>query len=104
MVRLLSSILQAPNLCTVVFACNNVWLTARDFAPPGCWSIVDEWLANLAMTRAMAGGSLEVVLAQLIELPGPVGYFPEFRNAGGGIRRESLDRCLWDLTATFTLW
>lgn len=101
---LLSSIHLAPNLCTVVFACFDVQLTTSDFTPPGPWSTVDEWLARLAMTRAVAGDSSEVVLAQLTELPGYTGYFPKFRMAGGKIRRESADHYTWDLTTTFTLW
>ena len=101
--RLLSSIHQAPKLRTVVFACNNVWLTARDFTSPGPWSIVDEWLVHMVMGRTTAGGSLEVVLAQSVYLPGHAECFPEFRKAGGEVTRKIYDYHLRDLTTTFAL-
>ena len=102
--RLLFSINSAPKLCTVVFASRGAWLDIADFDPPGPWSVVDGWLAHLVTVRAAAGGCMEVVLAQSPGyLPKSAGYFPEFRKAGGVIRREGYDYYMWDLMTSFGL-
>ena len=101
----MSSVFHSPGSKSIhrCFACNNVWLTARDFTPPGPWSVVDEWLAHSAMVRTIARGCLEVMLAQSVYLSGHAGFFPEFRKAGGEVRRESRDYHMWDLATTFAL-
>lgn len=102
--RLLFSIHSAPNLCTVVFASRGAWVDIADFTPPGPWSVVDGWLANLVTVRAAAGGRMEVVIVQSTGyLSKHAVYFPEFRKAGGVIRRESYDSYVWDLMTTFGL-
>lgn len=101
--HLLSSIDSAPKLCTVVFACKE-WLDPRNFTPLDPWSVVDEWLAHLAMAHTVAGGRLEVVLSQLaVGFSGGPTCFPEFRKAGGKLRGETLEHHVWDLMTTSSL-
>ena len=89
---LLSSIRSAPELSSVTFSFAGRWVTASAF--PSCedWIVVDRWLARMVDARATAKVVLRVVLAGWPEdNPDWKGYFPEFRRAGGDLRRETHD-------------
>ena len=58
---------------------------------------MDKWLAQMALIPATGKAKLRVVLAGWQEdNPNWEGYFPEFRRAGGELRREILDCGYWN--------
>ena len=58
---------------------------------------MDKWLARMVATRTVAEAGLRVILAGWPEdNPNWEGYFPEFRGAGGELRREIHDHDYWD--------
>ena len=63
---------------------------------------MDEWLARMVAARAVKKACLKVVLTGWQEDNSNwEGYFPEFRRAGGELRRESHDL---DHLDPFTIW
>lgn len=102
---LLSSIRSAPELSSVTFSLSDTWSLPRDFPSSGNWTLVDKWLAWVFTTRTMAKGGLRVVLAGW--LGGDQnwkGYFPEFRRAGGKLRKTIHDPDYWNPEKAMRSW
>jgi hypothetical protein len=99
LVRLLSSIHSTPELSSVTFSFAGAWWAAQEFPSSGNWIVVDQWLARSVTGCTVARGGLGVVMAGWPEGNSNwEGYFPEFRRAGGELRREGYDDASWEET------
>lgn len=88
----LLSIYSAPELSSVTFSFTHSWFAPPKFSSSANWVAVDKWLARMVTMRSNAGDGLRAVLNGLPEdEPSWEEYFPEFRRAGGELRREIRD-------------
>ena len=98
----LSSICSAPELSSVTFSFAAIGVTSSVFLFFAHWAVVDKWLAQMALTPVTGKAKLRVMLAGWPEdNPNWEGFFPEFRRAGGELRREIFDYGYWNPRTVF---